>query len=196
MNIIPKNINNKWDDFLKKETVKKEIKKIEDFFPNEKDILRFLKNDPEKIKVVIVGMEPYPSSFCENGVIVPEATGRSFEVRSIKSWTDKFKQTSLRNILKAIYRTYYQETISMEELRTKIKTGEFPISPPEKWFNKLEEQGVLFLNASLTVRRYKVNTHTNIWENFVNELILYLQRLNPDTKWCLFGNSARDRVLH
>ena len=39
MNIIPKNINNKWDDFLKKETVKKEIKKNRRFFSKRKRYL-------------------------------------------------------------------------------------------------------------------------------------------------------------
>lgn len=147
-----------WESFIHSADVQKEIQKIEKFlekekyFPAESNVLRFLWQNPRKAKAVIVGVEPYPSSFTENRAVVPEATGRSFEVASIKEWTDKFKQASLRNILKAIYFTDTGNRISMEELRAKITDGSFPVRKPTQWFDNLEEQGVIFLNATLTVR--------------------------------------------
>lgn len=190
-----------WEPFLLNKKVQKELKRIEEFlkdekyFPSEERVLRFLEQDPKTAKAIIVGMEPYPSSFNEQGRITPEATGRSFEVASIKSWTDKFKQTSLRNILKAIYLTETGQKASMETLRKEIQSGRFPISEPKIWFDKLEEQGVIFLNATLTVRRYEVDTHTKQWETFMDYLIAYIESVNKDVIWCLLGAKARDRIL-
>lgn len=190
-----------WEPFIHNADVQKEIQKIEKFletekyFPAESNVLRFLWQDPRKAKAVIVGMEPYPSSFTENGAVIPEATGRSFEVASIKEWTNKFKQASLRNILKAIYFTDTGKIISMEELRAKITDGSFPISKPTQWFDNLEEQGVIFLNATLTVRQHEVDTHTEVWEAFMDYLIRYIENVNQDVLWCLLGTKARDRFL-
>ncbi len=190
-----------WGPFIHSADIQKEIQKIEKFleteeyFPSEDNVLRFLRQNPVKTKAVIVGMEPYPSSFTENGVAVPEATGRSFEVASIREWTDKFKQASLRNILKAIYLADTGKAVSMDELRKKIADGSFPISKPERWFDNLEEQGVIFLNATLTVRQYEVDTHTDKWETFIDCLIRYIESVNPDVIWCLLGTKARDRFL-
>lgn len=190
-----------WEPFLRDVLVQKELKRIEEFledetyFPSKEKVLRFLEQDPKTAKAIIVGMEPYPSSFNEDGIIIPEATGRSFEVASIKSWTDKFKQTSLRNVLKAIYLTETGQKISMEKLREEIQSGRFPISEPKIWFDKLEKQGVIFLNATLTVRKYEVDTHTKQWETFMNYLITYIESVNKDVVWCLLGAKARDRIL-
>ena len=192
-------MNSNWNDFLNRKEVKKELSNInkflktEDYFPEKDKIFRFLEIDPYKIKIIIVGMEPYNSSFIRNGKEYPEATGRSFEVRSLSSWNQKFKQSSLRNMLKAIYKTYYNQDVTMEKLREKIINKDFPISQPKIWFDNMENQGVLFLNASLTVKKYKADTHTEIWENFMNLLIEYLNEINPDIIWCLFGNKAQER---
>lgn len=200
MKLIPDTYHSGWTDFLNQENVKEELLKLEKFlenkafFPDEKSILRFLTQDPN-VKVILVGMEPYPSSYEENGIIYPEATGRSFEVASVKKWTNKFKQTSMRNILKAIYLTYYGNIVSMDQIRSEIKDGTFPISPPKQWFDNLEDQGVMFLNATLTVEQYHVDTHTKQWENFVNYLIEYIELINPDVIWCLLGTKAKDRFL-
>lgn len=190
-----------WTPFLLNENVQKELKNIEEFlkdekyFPSEENVLRFLKQDPRTAKAIIVGMEPYPSSFKKDGIMIPEATGRSFEVASIKRWTDKFKQTSLRNILKAIYLTETGQNVSMQKLREQIQNGNFPISEPNRWFDKLEEQGIIFLNATLTVRQYEVDTHTKQWRVFMDYLIAYIESVNEDVIWCLLGTKARDRIL-
>ena len=156
-----------------------------------------MKLDIKNIKYVIVGMEPYPSSFEKDGIVYPEATGRSFEVASLqgKSWKDKFKQSSLRNIIKTIYYNETKEQIDLETLRKKIELGDFVISNPTTWFDKTEEQGVLWLNATLTVQPYKVDTHKKYWGKFMEEVILYMMKENPNLKWVLWGQPAKERVL-
>lgn len=202
MNKFLKNlkINESWNEFLTENTVK-ELENIyntiknEEFYPEEDKVLRFLELDLKKIKYIIVGMEPYPSNYIKNNKIIPEATGRSFEVASIleKSWQDKFKQSSLRNILKTVY---YNETgilKNLEDIRKEIKNKEFLIKEPKEWFNSLEKQGVLFLNATLTVKAGVVDTHTKLWEIFMNDLIVYINNNNKNIIYLLWGTKAKDR---
>lgn len=205
MSIIPNNWHSSWDDFMSAENIYKqkvtllELKNIEkqlgEIFPLEENVLRFLQNDLDNMKAVIVGMEPYPSSFEKDGNIFPIATGRSFEIANVTDWNQKFKQSSLRNILKTIYYNEYGEIISLETLRNKIKNNEFPIKQPKEWFDSLEQQGVLFLNATLTVEPYNVDSHTKIWYVFMNDLIVYMSNRNPNLKWLLWGNKAKERVV-
>lgn len=200
MSLLPSKIDNSWNDFLTEE-IKNELEIIEDkignnYFPKKEEVLRFLELDLNKIKYIIVGMEPYPSSFENNGIIVPEATGRSFEVRSLldKTWSDKFKQSSLRNILKTIY---YNETGTikkLEDIRKEIELKTFRIKNPKDWFNDIESQGVMFLNATLTVEAYNVDSHRSIWDTFMIKLIKYIEK-NTDIKWVLWGKPAQERII-
>ena len=60
----------------------------------------------------------------------------------------------------------------------------------------MEEEGVLFLNATLTVKKNKPNSHTAIWKNFMDDLIKYICDFDKDKKitWLLWGKNAYDRV--
>lgn len=173
-----------------------EIVNKDGFFPDNKNVLRFLNMDINNIKYIIVGMEPYPSSYLKGTNVVPEATGRSFEVSSIidKTWSDKFKQSSLRNILKTIYYNEVGEMASLDDVRKKIESNEFKIASPGQWFDKMESQGVLFLNATLTVRPSEVGSHTEYWADFMNDLIVHINN-NTNAKWLLWGNDAKNAVL-
>lgn len=203
MSIIPQKWHSSWDDFMNVENMYKqkitllELKKIEEqlgeIFPLEENVLRFLQNDLDNMKVVIVGMEPYPSSFEKDDNTYPVATGRSFEIANVVDWNQKFKQSSLRNILKTIYFNEYNEVIKLEDVRKKIDNNEFNIKQPREWFDSLEQQGVLFLNATLTVEPYNVDSHTKIWSNFMNDLVQYMVNKNKDLKWFLWGDKAKQR---
>lgn len=187
---------NNWNfiDDEKIEKLNKIYEAIDDFFPREDSVLRFLNADFNKLKYVIVGMEPYPTSFLDNNVEIPEATGRSFEVASLKSWQSKFKQSSLRNILKTIYLNYTGENASMEKIRSEIAKNNFAMKEPKEWFDSMEKQGVLFLNATLTVKPYNVDSHTRLWGDFMNDLIKHIES-NQDVTWLLWGAKAQQRVM-
>lgn len=199
MQTFYQNNHHSWNTFFERTDIQAELGKIDDYlkntkyFPDEENIFRFAKNDKTKIKVVIMGMEPYPSSFISGKKTYPVATGRSFEIANIHSWSERFKQSSLRNIIKAIY---YNETgryVSLETLRNEISTGNFLLAKPKQWFDCLESQGVSFLNASLTVQPHKVKTHTKLWEYFISELIKEIDKQN--VVWMLWGREAQERVL-
>lgn len=193
------NIHPSWNEFLNKENVKEEMNKIDNFlndelyFPRNENVYKFLEMDKNNIKVVILGMEPYPSFYTnKQGNKLPVATGRSFEVANVDNWSQKFKQSSLRNILKAIYFASKNEIISLDEIRKKINNNTFNIKQPHDWFNSLQNQGVLFLNASLTVRQGKVKTHTKVWESFMNLLINEIN--NDNVVWMVWGKDALERI--
>lgn len=167
---------------------------IESFYPKEENVLRFLNTDFANIKYIIVGMDPYPSSYEENGNVFSQATGRSFEVASINSWNEKFKQSSLRNILKTIYYNDTGTIKSIEKIREEIISKKFNILQPHEWYDNLEKQGVVFLNATLTVEPGNPNSHVKLWDEFMHDLITYIDK-NSNAKWLLWGNDAKNRVF-
>lgn len=165
------------------------------YFPDANNIFRFMEVPISEIKCVLLGMEPYPSwTSLPNGTIIPEATGRSFEVKSVVNWSQKFKQSSMRNILKSLYYLYTGEKENLDTIRTKINTKEFPVPQPENWFNEMEKQGVVFLNATLTVKKAIPDTHKYIWNEFMTDLIKYINEKNPNIKWILAGKQAQEKA--
>lgn len=186
-----------WNDFMTEKIITI-LNKIEleikdtNYYPKKENVLRFLNTDLKNIKYIIVGMEPYPSF--DNVNNCPQATGRSFEVSEIlgKDWNYKIKQSSLRNILKSLYYNETGKKESMANIRKAINDKKFTIANPGDWFDKMEEQGVLFLNSTLTVEAGNVGSHKKIWDEFRKLLINFLK--DRDIKWMLWGNNAKDEV--
>jgi uracil-DNA glycosylase len=181
-------IHNDWENFLTKEIrkmisgIEKEVAKS-DFMPPQEKVLRFLTIPLNSVKIVIVGQDPYP----QKGV----ATGRAFEVGNLRSWTEPFSNISLKNILRAIYKTYSHEVIIYNQLKTKFD-NEFPILPPTKLFSSWEEQGVLLLNTSFTCETGKPGSHQKIWEEFSKQLFVWINNFNIDITWFLWGAHAQE----
>ncbi len=141
-----------WEDFLQNEMSQPYFEKLakrvnEEYsqktvFPPYENILRALELTPkDKVKVVILGQDPYH----EKG----QATGLAFSVKEgVKL------PPSLRNIYKEI----------ADEYETTVDTvGDLEY---------LAKQGVLLLNATLTVREGEANSHKNYgWEIFTDRII-------------------------
>lgn len=176
-----------WNEFLTND-IKDELNNIEnqigdDFTPNKELILRFMKMDIKKIKVIIMGQDPY---FQEGA-----ANGRSFQPALLSNFKDKFKQVSLKNIIRLIYNSYYNELLPYKEV---ISKNVFPINPND-WFDSLENQGVLFLNRYFTCKVGLPNSHREIWKTFSNELIKFLGS-KENLTWFLWGSEAnKDKDL-
>ncbi len=185
-------VHSSWNDFLT-DDIKNMLGEIEekigdDFTPERPLVLRFLSLDLNKIKVVILGQDPYKPK----GV----ATGRSFEPSDLNDWHDKFRQVSLKNILRLIYRSYnnienYEDIPSYTQLLKEIDSGNFPIKPPHDWFDSLEEQGVLFLNTALTCKIGVSGSHSDIWAPFSDRLIRYIAEHNKKAVWFLWGSLSK-----
>ena len=151
-----------WDDFLKREDIKKEIKKIENYLEEEREkydgilhILPFKENifrafdlcSFEDTKVVLIGQDPY-HNIVDNKA---QAQGLCFSVPE-----DFPLPPSLKNIFK--------------ELCSDL-CCEYPKNGDLSSWGK---QGVLLLNRSLSVLQSKPNSHKKIWSNFSKELMKFI----------------------
>jgi len=183
------NIHKSWEPFITGEItdllvkIENQIRK-KTFTPNPENVLRFLTLPLYKTKVVILGQDPYP----QPGV----ATGRAFEVGTLNSWNEPFKNISLKNILRAVYKAYAGRTIDYRLLKTKFD-NEFPLLPPQKLFKHWETQGVLLLNTSFTCELNRPGSHSKLWDEFSKKLLFFINTvLNEEVTWFLWGNHAKN----
>lgn len=194
MSLLPEYIHNSWNEFLT-DDILKEIEKIEqligdDFNPYPKNkVLRFLSIDLHQVKVILHGQDAYPSK--DPNV----ATGRAFEVGNLTSWSSKFRQVSLKNIVRLLHKNYnnfdsYDEIKKFSDIQNEINSGIFNILPPNELFESWEQQGVLSINIYPTCKRGEPGSHKELWKRFSIELINYISITNPNIKWFLWGSEA------
>ncbi len=156
----------------------------ESYLPPRRLIFRFAGTDLSQVRAVILGQDPYPQPGA--------ATGRSFEVAGLSSWQGAIRQSSLRNIVRAIYRAETGELLPWREVQARIADGRFRILPPDRLWDALEAQGVLFLNAYLTCRPGAPLSHKRLWQPFAQELVSYIdRRRGAEAAWFLWGADAR-----
>ncbi|ANW99308.1 uracil-DNA glycosylase [Thermoclostridium stercorarium subsp. thermolacticum DSM 2910] len=188
--LLPADVHHSWSDFLTCERIRmiNDIaEKIgEDVNPDFENILRFLRVNLDKVKIVILGQDPYP----EKGT----ATGRAFEVGGLKSWDQPFRQVSLKNIIRLIYKSYngiteYECIPPFNEIKKEIKKGKFRILPPHRLFESWEEQGVLLLNTSFSCIPNCPESHAPLWKDFTCQLIDYISEKH-ELYWFLWGKRA------
>ena len=186
-----------WDNFIKSskyfEQMKKFVEKANDICPSKENVFRFMNCKLDKVKCVILGMDPYPSTYMKDGKELPVATGRAFEVANIDKFTDKYKQQSLSNIFKTLCYYKFGKIYNIESLRDEKISSKIRYINVHEWFDKMEENGVIFLNATLTTVVGKSGAHIDIWTDFMDELIKYICA-NTDSKWLIWGNVALNRV--
>lgn len=182
------NIHSDWFSFLTDENrslilrIETEVEKS-GFTPTADKVLRFLSYPLSSAKIIILGQDPYPQPGA--------ATGRAFEVGTLKSWNQPFKNISLKNILRAVYKAYTGEVIKFNQLKEKLD-NEFPVLPPGKLFSHWEKQGVLLLNTSFTCETGKPGSHQRHWAEFTGKLLAFIQQNAPQATWFLWGNHAQE----
>ncbi len=141
-----------------------QIYKERTIFPPKPRILKALTTtDYDKVKVVILGQDPYHG--------VGEANGLAFSV------SDGIKlPPSLKNIYKELH----------DDLGIPIATK----GNLECW----AKEGVLLLNAVLTVEKDKPASHKNIgWEEFTDTIIQKLNDKETPVVFILWGAFARSK---
>lgn len=120
---------------------------------------------PSEVKVVIIGQDPYHQP--------GQAHGLSFSVnQGVKI------PPSLRNIFKEIHSEFASEVLS--------HNGDL-----SRW----AKQGVLLLNATLTVEYNKAGSHQKIgWEQFTDSVITQLSASQEGIVFILWGAFARKKA--
>ncbi|KAI9501148.1 uracil-DNA glycosylase-like protein [Coemansia spiralis] len=139
-----------------------------EIYPEAKNVYSWSRFAPlDKVRVVILGQDPYHNT--------GQAHGLAFSVRpQIKT------PPSLVNIYKALATDY----------------PEFE-RPPHGYLRGWAEQGVLLLNASLTVEAHKPNSHQGKgWEQFTDRVIQLVNQNNANVVFMLWGSYAQKKGAH
>ncbi len=179
-------IHKDWEPFLSG-TRRRQIARVESeilptgITPPPEKVLRFLEFPLHSAKIVILGQDPYP----QPGV----ATGRAFEVGNLKSWNQPFRNSSLKNILRALYKAYTGEVIKFNDLKKKFDNA-FPVLPPPRFFKHWEAEGVLLLNTAFTCTPGAPGSHRKNWQAFTRDLLFYIRENAAGATWFLWGNHA------
>lgn len=169
-------IEESWKELLQDEFDKEYFKKLTNFvreeyvhhsiFPSPKNIFRAFEMCPvDKVKVVILGQDPYHD--------VDQANGLCFSVNDGITIPP-----SLRNIYKEIKNDLGKEVPSTGNL--------------DRW----AKQGVLLLNATLTVEAHKAGSHQNKgWEEFTDAAIKKLSEKRDNLVFILWGSYAQKKGM-
>lgn len=139
--------------------------------PSLKDAFNFLNMPIEKIKVVIVGQDPYPSGIANGRAMCCENSTR--------------QQPTLRYFLGGVYMEFDKFTTTLD----------LPLS-----LKYLEDQQVMLLNKALTTRLGRIGSHLQLWSPFMSYMIEALSHARKDDSlvFLLLGAKAGelDELIH
>jgi|TARA_B100001079_G_scaffold118883_1_gene102269 uracil-DNA glycosylase len=168
-------IDESWKRLLESEFNSEYFKKLISFIKEEYSVFKCYPKGSEifnafdccpinKLKVVIIGQDPYHG--------INQANGLCFSVNKGIS-----HPPSLINILKEIE----------NDLNFKFESNNGDLS---KWAN----QGVMLLNATLTVREALAGSHQNKgWEIFTDKVIEIISNETNNTVFLLWGSFAKKK---
>ncbi|AIL02978.1 uracil-DNA glycosylase [Equid alphaherpesvirus 3] len=136
---------------------------VEEVLPGKEDVFAWTRfTSPERVRVVIVGQDPYHGP--------GQAHGLAFSVRKGVP-----VPPSLRNIYAAVQKTYPAFRL-----------------PAHGYLEKWALQGVLLINTTLTVRRGQPGSHASLgWHRLVRAVIDRLCALSHGLVFMLWGAHAQ-----
>ena len=147
------------------EFLRKEVKAGKEVFPQERDIFSAFNTTPLKdVKVVIIGQDPYHDNNQAHGLCFSVLPG-------IKT------PPSLRNM-------YTELEQDIEGFKT----------PSHGYLLSWAQQGVLMINATLTVEAHKANSHEKSgWQTFTDAAIKHIADNTQEVVFLLWGGFAKKK---
>jgi uracil-DNA glycosylase len=151
-----------------------------------------------RVRCVLLGQDPYPR--------IARATGRSFEQGDIATWPKKQSElaTSLRTLVQFLAhartgQTKYIGPGGWAEVRASAAAGILDLGTPRGLFDHWQAQGVLCLNAGLTLTRYvqggapeQLHGHLPFWQPIVGGVLRHLAaRADGPIVFLLLGQPAQ-----
>lgn len=137
-----------------------------DISPPRKDVFNAFKECPyDDLKVVMLGMDPYP----QKGV----ATGLLFGNHK-DTPIDKISP-SLSTLIEGMKDPCHPQEAHKFDITMRL------------WAS----QGILLLNSALTVEVGRTGSHTRLWRPFISTLLGKLSITNPGLIYVLFGSQAQ-----
>lgn len=140
------------------------------FYPLKRELFAAFNHTPlNTVKVVIVGQDPYPQTISLGNNAVPRAMGLSFSVR-----LEDTIPSSLKNIYIELANTVRGFTI-----------------PDHGNLLQWAHQGVLLVNACLTLRPGVPGSHDEIWLGFMKRIFARIAEVNPFCIYMLWGKESQ-----
>jgi uracil-DNA glycosylase len=156
---------------------------------------------PHSVRCVILGQDPYPA---------PEfATGRAFEAGNVAAWRelDKMFSKSVRAFVQQIVAarigepSYARSFKDWPKTLAAIETGAVAFESPSALAQRWVDDGVLLLNASLTLSRFKVEVdphqargHLPLWRPLIIEVLRALAARPTPLVVIAFGEVAAETL--
>lgn len=135
--------------------------------PSRRQVFRaFCATPPDRVRVVLLGQDPYPSAGMADGLA--------------------FSQPGVTNKGSALHRIFLNLTRDPKVPFTRPKTGDLTA-----WAN----EGVLLMNAALTVKEGLPKSHLDEWEGFTRAILRSLDDPQRTIAFILLGGDARDVAL-
>ncbi|HJQ40615.1 MAG TPA: uracil-DNA glycosylase family protein [Thermoanaerobaculia bacterium] len=148
---------------------------------------------PRDVKAVILGQDPYPKT--------SRATGRSFEQGDLPEWVKSHTKVaeSLRRILQTVahLRSGEERYLNGDAAWSGVvdDLDALQIRKPREFFDHWQEQGVLCLNAGLTLSRFKPDVqkaHFALWRPVVKRILTTIAtRDQGSVVFLLWGGVAK-----
>lgn len=135
-------------------------------YPSKEQVFRVFDLPVQDIRIVLLGQDPYHGP--------GQAHGLSFSVPNGVAIPP-----SLQNIYKELQRSFPG------------RNYKFPSGNLEEW---LTREKIFLCNASLTVEKGKPGSHMNIWKEFTDEVIQYIDKHNKKCVFLLLGNFAKSKA--
>jgi uracil-DNA glycosylase len=152
---------------------------------------------PKSVRCVILGQDPYPA---------PDfATGRAFEAGNVANWRelDKMFSKSVRAFIQQIVaartgdQSYARNFADWPSALAVIESGDIDLERPSQLAQRWVDDGVLLLNASLTLSRFRVDIdphqshgHLPVWRPLMLEVLQLLRDQELPIVFVGFGDVA------
>ena len=152
---------------------------------------------PSAVRAIVLGQDPYPEP--------ASATGRAFEIGAAMEWRD------LDRMFSASVRAYTQSVLAARlarldlarsfaqwpEVLRELETGKIPTEGHRAISDTHERQGVLLLNASLTLTRFRRDIdphqsegHLPIWRPLMLTVLRATVSMGRPVAFLGFGDAA------
>ena len=156
---------------------------------------------PADVRCAILGQDPYPCPAF--------ATGRAFEAGNVARWRelDKMFSPSVRALIQLVVaaRTgearYARCFDDWPATLAAIEEGRVDLEAPEALAGRWVASGVLLLNASLTLTRFRregdphqVRGHLPLWRPLMVRVLAHLAQGGSPTVFIAFGDAAAETL--
>ena len=154
---------------------------------------------PDAVRCVLVGQDPYPN--------IAFSTGRAFESGEHRHWREleNMGSCSMRSLIQSLHafrsgqHDHARETSGWASTIEAIQAAGDGFPAPRQLAQHWVEQGVLLLNASLSLSRFavagdphQIHGHLPLWRPLVAHLIRHFaMRARRPAVVLLFGEAAR-----